>query len=119
MLQKMNLTAVTDANEVMKRHVEDSLALLRPIRDSYVSHCNSSVDNLKLVDVGTGPGLPGLVLAIACPGEFSILFLYPFYVLFFSLMFYVMVFYFLMKRRLENNPFGVHEQALRFPGACS
>ncbi|KAG8652519.1 ribosomal RNA small subunit methyltransferase G isoform X2 [Manihot esculenta] len=66
--QKMNLTAVTDANEVMKRHVEDSLALLRPIRDSYVSHCNSSVDNLKLVDVGTGPGLPGLVLAIACPG---------------------------------------------------
>ncbi|KAF2316036.1 hypothetical protein GH714_040831 [Hevea brasiliensis] len=66
--QKMNLTAVTDVNEVMKRHIEDSLAMLPPIRDSYVSHCNSSIDNLKLVDVGTGPGLPGLVLAIACPG---------------------------------------------------
>ncbi|XP_065881786.1 uncharacterized protein [Euphorbia lathyris] len=65
--QKMNLTAVSEADEVMKRHVEDSLAMLHPITDSYVSHCNSSIDNLKLVDVGTGAGLPGLVLAIACP----------------------------------------------------
>ncbi|XP_025014426.1 ribosomal RNA small subunit methyltransferase G isoform X2 [Ricinus communis] len=66
--QKMNLTAVTEANEVMRRHIEDSLAMLTPIRKSYISHCSSSIDNLKLVDVGTGPGLPGLILAIACPG---------------------------------------------------
>ncbi|KAH7529160.1 hypothetical protein FEM48_Zijuj05G0155000 [Ziziphus jujuba var. spinosa] len=66
--QRMNLTAVTGENEVMERHIEDSLAIIPPIRNSYLSHCSSSCNNLNLVDVGSGPGLPGLVLAIACPG---------------------------------------------------
>uniref|UniRef100_A0A2P2JCH0 Methyltransferase gidB n=1 Tax=Rhizophora mucronata TaxID=61149 RepID=A0A2P2JCH0_RHIMU len=65
--QKMNLTAVTEVEEVMERHIEDSLVLISPIMKSYTTHCNASIDNVKLVDVGTGPGLPGLVLAIACP----------------------------------------------------
>ncbi|XP_057950753.1 uncharacterized protein LOC131145598 [Malania oleifera] len=65
--QKMNLTAVREANEVMERHVEDSLAIIPPILSSYTSHCINSCDNLSLVDVGSGPGLPGLILAIACP----------------------------------------------------
>ncbi|GMN45717.1 hypothetical protein TIFTF001_014915 [Ficus carica] len=67
-MQKMNLTAVTEVSEVMERHVEDSLAIIPPIRNSYLSHCGSSFDNVKLVDVGSGAGLPGLILAIACPG---------------------------------------------------
>ncbi|XP_062116414.1 uncharacterized protein LOC133830456 isoform X1 [Humulus lupulus] len=66
--QKMNLTAIKEVNEVMERHVEDSLAVITPIRNSYISHCSSSCNNLKLVDVGSGAGLPGVVLAIACPG---------------------------------------------------
>ncbi|PIA62250.1 hypothetical protein AQUCO_00200319v1 [Aquilegia coerulea] len=66
--QRMNLTAVTETNEVMTRHVEDSLAIIPPIQNSYISHCNSSYENLKLVDVGSGAGLPGLIFAIACPG---------------------------------------------------
>ncbi|KAG8379040.1 hypothetical protein BUALT_Bualt07G0046800 [Buddleja alternifolia] len=66
--QKMNLTAVKEENEVMERHVEDSLAIIDPIRESYLSRCSSSFENLSLVDVGSGAGLPGLVLAIACPG---------------------------------------------------
>ncbi|PSR95851.1 Ribosomal RNA small subunit methyltransferase [Actinidia chinensis var. chinensis] len=66
--QKMNLTAVTEASEVMDRHIEDSLAIIPPIQSSYVSHCGASCDELSLVDVGTGAGLPGLILAIACPG---------------------------------------------------
>ncbi|KAM7276721.1 hypothetical protein ACFE04_018587 [Oxalis oulophora] len=61
--QKMNLTAVKDHNEVMERHIKDSLAIIPPIHDSYSSH-----ENLSLIDVGSGPGLPGLILAIACPG---------------------------------------------------
>lgn len=67
----MNLTAVTDANEVRTRHVEDSLAIIPPIHNSYSSHCNSasSSDSLSLVDVGSGAGLPGLIFAIACPGH--------------------------------------------------
>ncbi|XP_043704586.1 ribosomal RNA small subunit methyltransferase G [Telopea speciosissima] len=66
--QRMNLTAVAEMSEVMTRHVEDSLAIIPPIQNTYLSHCNSSsCDNLNLVDVGSGPGLPGLILAIACP----------------------------------------------------
>ncbi|KAJ0755081.1 putative 16S rRNA (guanine(527)-N(7))-methyltransferase [Helianthus annuus] len=65
--QKMNLTAVRDANDVMDRHIEDSLAIIPPIRSSYVSNCESTIEKLNLVDVGSGAGLPGLILAIACP----------------------------------------------------
>lgn len=66
----MNLTAVKDVDEVMERHVEDSLAMLPPLRDCYRTRCGaSSDDKLSVVDVGTGAGLPGVVLAIACPGE--------------------------------------------------
>ncbi|PQQ09481.1 ribosomal RNA small subunit methyltransferase G-like [Prunus yedoensis var. nudiflora] len=68
--QRMNLTAVKEVKEVMERHIEDSLAIIPPIRNSHLSHCSpSSSNNLCLVDVGSGAGLPGLVLAIACPGQ--------------------------------------------------
>lgn len=65
---QMNLTAVNEVNEVMERHIEDSLAIIPPIQNSYISSCNNSFDNLRIVDVGSGAGLPGLVLAVACPG---------------------------------------------------
>ncbi|MBA0697213.1 hypothetical protein Goari_020762, partial [Gossypium aridum] len=64
----MSLTAVNEVNEVMERHIEDSLAIIPPIQNSYISSCNNSFDNLRIVDVGSGAGLPGLVLAVACPG---------------------------------------------------
>lgn len=68
----MNLTAVKEVNEVMERHVEDSLAILPPLSDCYRTHCSTSYDKLNLVDVGTGAGLPGVVLAITHPGEFHL-----------------------------------------------
>ncbi|RRT37968.1 hypothetical protein B296_00055107, partial [Ensete ventricosum] len=73
MWQRMNLTAVTEEREVMSRHVEDSLAILPPLWRSYLSHCCSSspCDGLNVVDVGSGAGLPGLILAIACPSNHS------------------------------------------------
>lgn len=66
----MNLTAVKDESEVMTRHVEDSLAILSPLKRAYSTNCSGSPssDDLSLVDVGSGAGLPGLILAIACPG---------------------------------------------------
>ncbi|XP_070053619.1 uncharacterized protein [Nicotiana tomentosiformis] len=67
--QRMNLTAVREESEVMERHVEDSLSIIDPIRTSYLSHCGASSENLNLVDVGSGAGLPGVILAIACPGQ--------------------------------------------------
>ncbi|KAL6559431.1 hypothetical protein OROGR_004548 [Orobanche gracilis] len=65
--QKMNLTAVKEENEVMGRHVEDSLAIIDPVRNAYLSHCGNSFEKLSIVDVGSGAGLPGLIIAIACP----------------------------------------------------
>ncbi len=52
-----NLTAVREPAQMITRHLLDSLAIL-----PYVS-------GASLVDLGTGPGLPGLVLAIAAPGR--------------------------------------------------
>ena len=52
-----NLTAVRDADEMVTRHLLDSLAIL------------PHVQGATLADLGTGPGLPGIVLAIAAPGR--------------------------------------------------
>lgn len=69
MVQKMNLTATKEAEEVMERHIEDSLAILPPIKTCYINlHSNDLFDQIHLIDVGSGAGIPGLVLAIACPG---------------------------------------------------
>ncbi|KAH9318147.1 hypothetical protein KI387_019916, partial [Taxus chinensis] len=66
--ERMNLTAVTERCAVMERHVEDSLALLPIIENAFSKHC-SVIENakLKVVDVGSGAGLPGVILAIARP----------------------------------------------------
>lgn len=56
-----NLTAVRDPLEMVDRHLLDSLAM-RP----FVAPLAASGG--RLADLGTGPGLPGIPLAIACPG---------------------------------------------------
>ncbi|KAL9254630.1 Ribosomal RNA small subunit methyltransferase G-like protein [Drosera capensis] len=66
--QKMNLTAVTERDQIMERHVEDSLAIIPSILESYSGHCGCSYSTLNVVDVGSGQGVPGVILAIACPG---------------------------------------------------
>lgn len=54
----MNLTAITDFKEVVKKHFADSLTLLR-------IHNMDEVRNM--IDVGTGAGFPGIPLKIVCP----------------------------------------------------
>lgn len=56
--QVMNLTAITEYDDVMKKHFTDSLSLVK----AYDMKGASS-----LIDVGTGAGFPGLVLKIAFP----------------------------------------------------
>ncbi len=55
----MNLTAITEEADVYEKHFLDSLSLSEVVKDS------SSVR--RVIDVGTGAGFPGLVLAIAYP----------------------------------------------------
>ncbi len=53
--RKINLTAIRDRNEMVTAHLADSLVAM-PL-----------VEGPRVLDVGTGPGFPGLPLAIARP----------------------------------------------------
>lgn len=63
---RMNLTAVTDLQEMYDRHINDSLALL-PSLDAKCNREGPAATTTTLMDVGSGGGLPGLILAIARP----------------------------------------------------
>jgi 16S rRNA (guanine527-N7)-methyltransferase len=58
-----NLTAVRDPSEMLTHHLLDSLAAIRPLRQQ-LSNVPAPV---RLLDVGSGAGLPGVVIAICCP----------------------------------------------------
>lgn len=59
--QVMNLTAITEWEEVQVKHFLDSLAWLKlmPVE---------RLKEKKFIDVGTGAGFPGIPLKIMCPG---------------------------------------------------
>jgi 16S rRNA (guanine527-N7)-methyltransferase len=59
--QTYNLTAVREPAQMLVQHLLDSLALVGPLR----RHTGGAPR--ALLDVGSGAGLPGIVLAIACP----------------------------------------------------
>ena len=50
-----NLSAIRDPGEMLVRHIFDSLSVC-PL-----------LHGRRLADIGTGPGLPGIPLALACP----------------------------------------------------
>jgi len=56
-----NLTAVRDPAEMLTHHLLDSLAVIAPLR------CHTQGSATRLLDVGSGGGLPGVVIAICCP----------------------------------------------------
>ena len=60
-----NLTAVRDPEEMLTHHVLDSLAVVAPLRGQLQSM--GLDESIRLLDVGAGAGLPGVVLAICCP----------------------------------------------------
>jgi 16S rRNA (guanine527-N7)-methyltransferase len=54
-----NLTAVRDPAEMMTHHLLDSLAVIAPLQ--------RQMKQGSLLDVGSGAGLPGVVIAVCCP----------------------------------------------------
>ena len=56
--EKMNLTAITDFQDVMKKHFVDSVSLIKAY---------DVTKSVSIIDVGTGAGFPGLALKIAFP----------------------------------------------------
>lgn len=60
--EKMNLTAIRDEKEVIKKHFIDCLTIFNLIED-----------NSKIIDVGTGAGFPGIPLAITKKSEVTLL----------------------------------------------
>ena len=82
MLQKWtrvyNLTAVREPADMLTHHVLDSLAVIAPLRLKLAGlGCDPSTaigdgkavvaPAIHLLDVGSGGGLPGVVIAICCP----------------------------------------------------
>jgi len=63
--QVYNLTAVRDPAEMMTHHLLDSLAAIAPLRRHLKENGLESAS--RLLDVGSGAGLPGVVIAICCP----------------------------------------------------
>ena len=60
-----NLTAVRDPAEMLTRHLLDSLAVISPLQRQLKQMALEQ--GSRLLDVGSGAGLPGVVLAICCP----------------------------------------------------
>lgn len=64
----MNLTAITEEREFVIKHIIDSLSIVKlggPVTDML---------SFRLIDIGTGAGMPGVILKIAFPSLSVVLF---------------------------------------------
>lgn len=62
-----NLTALRLPEEMLTHHLLDSLAVIAPLRRQLLERGPVDGRSCRLLDVGSGAGLPGIVIAICCP----------------------------------------------------
>jgi len=62
-----NLTALRLPQEILTHHLLDSLASIAPLIRQCELHGLDFESSLPLMDVGSGAGLPGVVISICCP----------------------------------------------------
>lgn len=58
-----NLTALRDPEQMLIQHLFDSLSIVLPLTE----HLKADPGHPVVADVGSGAGLPGVVVAIMCP----------------------------------------------------
>lgn len=63
--ERAGLTSLTDPDEIQRRHLAESLSLLAALRTAGILPAGST---LRIADLGSGGGFPGVPLAIAEPG---------------------------------------------------
>lgn len=62
--KKTNLTSITNVHDVIDKHFLDSLSCIKLIKEAY-----NKIDNkTKIIDVGSGAGLPGIPVKIFFAG---------------------------------------------------
>ena len=59
-----NLTALRDGEQMLVQHVFDSLSVVGPMRTAL---SGGGGTNATIADIGSGGGLPGVVIAVMCP----------------------------------------------------
>jgi 16S rRNA (guanine527-N7)-methyltransferase len=65
--QVYNLTALREPDKMLTHHLLDCLAMLPALTRRLKDRTPASQEGLKLLDVGAGAGLPGVVIAICRP----------------------------------------------------
>jgi len=62
-----NLTALRQPQEILTHHLLDSLSAVSPLLGHIAKTKGDANAGIELLDVGSGGGLPGVVIAICCP----------------------------------------------------
>jgi 16S rRNA (guanine527-N7)-methyltransferase len=60
-----NLTAIRDPDLALVQHIFDSLSIIKPLKDLFEQ---KKIDKKTVLDVGSGAGLPGVIIATMIPG---------------------------------------------------